>query len=218
MASTREGRPTRNREATEARIRDAVGRLLTKGGYEALGIAAVAREAGVDKVLIYRYFGGLSELLQAFGSQSDVWPTLDEFAGGDTVALETLPPGQRMAKVLKNYGRELRKRPVALEILAWELMEDSELTKILNERRVAVSDEMVGLLTPGESAEDDVDLQAIYALLGAGQLLLALWARRRPTYGGVGIRTDRDIERIEHALDWLLDHIDQDQRDERNHS
>ena len=74
---------------------------------------------------------------------------------------------------------------------------------------MAVSDQMVGLLESTGEAKDGPDLQAIYALIGAGQLLLALWARRRPTYGGIGIRTDTDLERIEDAIDWLLGQLDQ---------
>jgi len=203
--SSRPG-PKRNREATETRIRDAVGRLLARDGFGSLGVSAVAREAGVDKVLIYRYFGGLPQLLKAFGEQSDVWPTLEQFAGGDPAELKELATDRRLLRVLKNYGRELRERPVTLEILAWELMERNELTEVLNERRVAVSDEMVEVLGPTES-DPDADLQAIYALLGAAQLLLALWARRRPTYGGIGIRTEEDVQRIERALDRLLSEL-----------
>lgn len=197
----------RNRPATEARIRDAVGRVLARDGFAGLGVGAVAKEAGVDKVLIYRYFGGLPELLRSFGEQSDVWPSVDEFAGGDLDALRAMDDGERLSQILKSYGRRLRERPVTLEILAWELIEQNELTEVLNERRVAVSDEMVDVLGESETGAAP-DLQAIYALLGAGQLLLALWARRRATYGGIGIRTDEDLERIEQAMDWLLTEVD----------
>ncbi len=197
----------RNRAATEARIRDAVGRVLARDGFAGLGVGAVAKEAGVDKVLIYRYFGGLPELLRSFGEQSDVWPSVEEFAGGSPDDLRALADGERLSQILKSYGRQIRARPITLEILAWELIEQNELTEVLNERRVAVSDEMVDVL--GETEADSTpDLQAIYALLGAGQLLLALWARRRPTYGGVGIRTETEIERIEAAMDWLLSTVD----------
>jgi len=44
--------PIRNREATRARLIESVGNLLAREGFRAVGINAVAREAGVDKVLI----------------------------------------------------------------------------------------------------------------------------------------------------------------------
>ena len=59
----------KNKEATKHRLITAVGTLLAREGFGALGINAVADEAGVDKVLIYRYFGGMDELLSAFWSE-----------------------------------------------------------------------------------------------------------------------------------------------------
>ena len=206
MTETKRAGQRRNRAATEARIRDAVGRVIARDGFAALGVGSVAKEAGVDKVLIYRYFGGLPELLRSFGEQSDVWPSVEEFAGGDLDQLRAMDEASRLSQILKSYGRRLRDRPLTLEILAWELIEQNELTEVLNERRVAVSDEMVQVL--GETdADADPDLQAVYAVLGAGQLLLALWGRRRPTYGGIGIRTDEDLARIERSIDWLLERL-----------
>ncbi|MFN0113120.1 MAG: TetR/AcrR family transcriptional regulator [Paracoccaceae bacterium] len=57
----------RNREDTRQRILNAALDLLAKGGFGALGINAVAREAGADKQLIYRYFGGMDGLTEAMG-------------------------------------------------------------------------------------------------------------------------------------------------------
>ena len=64
----------RDRESTRARLIAAVGTLLAREGFTGLGVNAVAREAGVDKVLIYRYFGGLPELIVAFGREGNFWP------------------------------------------------------------------------------------------------------------------------------------------------
>jgi len=56
----------RDRQATEKKILRAVGRILAEKGFQNFGINAVARQARVDKVLIYRYFGGMPELLRAY--------------------------------------------------------------------------------------------------------------------------------------------------------
>ncbi len=49
----------KSRVRTELAIVRALERLLTKRGFEGLGVNAVAETAGVSKELIYRYFGGL---------------------------------------------------------------------------------------------------------------------------------------------------------------
>ena len=56
----------RSRDATKQRLLAAVRELFQRGGPDALGVNAIAVQAGVDKVLIYRYFGGISGLLEAY--------------------------------------------------------------------------------------------------------------------------------------------------------
>ena len=69
---------SKSRLQTEQRILDAVGQLLLEQGYPAVGVNAIARRAGCDKVLIYRYFGGFDELLLAFAETSELWWDVDE--------------------------------------------------------------------------------------------------------------------------------------------
>lgn len=60
---------TRNRDETRQRILDAALDLVAEAGFPALGVNAVARRAGADKQLIYRYFGGLEDLTAAAGAE-----------------------------------------------------------------------------------------------------------------------------------------------------
>jgi AcrR family transcriptional regulator len=62
-----EDRQTRNRARTEAAILAAAEMLLAERGFTAFGVNAIARAAGCDKQLIYRYFGGLDGLAEAIG-------------------------------------------------------------------------------------------------------------------------------------------------------
>ena len=60
----------RNRAQTEQRLIDAVGQLLLEEGIEAVRINRIATRAGVNKILIYRYFGGLTGLRDAYMRQA----------------------------------------------------------------------------------------------------------------------------------------------------
>lgn len=64
----------RNRQLTRDRIRDASLRILRLTGFAGWGVNAIAREAGVDKVLLYRYFGSLEGLLEALYRETLLWP------------------------------------------------------------------------------------------------------------------------------------------------
>lgn len=65
---------TRNRPATEQKIRSAAADLLRKEGFPAYGLNVVARRAKVDKVLIYRYFSDAHGLLGSVLSHLQLWP------------------------------------------------------------------------------------------------------------------------------------------------
>lgn len=56
----------RSRYETERRLIEAVGQLLVEDGFDHIGINRVASRSGVNKVLIYRYFGGMDGLLRAY--------------------------------------------------------------------------------------------------------------------------------------------------------
>ena len=56
----------RNRIDTENRLLDAVGELIATNGFNQIGINRISSYSGINKVLIYRYFGGLEGLLQAY--------------------------------------------------------------------------------------------------------------------------------------------------------
>ena len=53
----------KNRMQTERKLIDAVDYFVKTKGFGGLGVNKVAKQAGVSKVLIYRYFGNLEKLL-----------------------------------------------------------------------------------------------------------------------------------------------------------
>ena len=118
----------RNREATRVRLIQAVGTLLAREGFTGLGVNAVAREAGVDKVLIYRYFDGLPGLIAAFGREGNFWPSIKELAGGNIEAFGRLPVTEQLSQLGRNFLQAIRTRPLTQEIMAWEMVERNELT------------------------------------------------------------------------------------------
>src|SRR5262245_14611200 len=109
----------------------AVGRLLETSGFEDVGVNAVAREAGVDKVLIYRYFGKMPELLTAFAKRGEHWPSDAELLGEAPPA----DPAALAAHVLVHFGRAIRKRTQTQAILRHELSERNPLTDALADTR-----------------------------------------------------------------------------------
>jgi AcrR family transcriptional regulator len=189
----------RNREQTSARILAAVGEVLVRDGFGGIGVNAIAREAGVDKVLIYRYFGGLPELLTAWGRSGRFWPSVDEITGSDLPALLALPLAERYALFLERFVDALRARPLTIELLAAEVLERNALTAILETEREQWG-EQVATLLGGAEFEHRPELRGLTLLLIAGVQYLLLRARRIRIFGGIDITSDAGWAQLKAAM------------------
>ncbi len=189
----------RNSQQTRKKIIAAVGRLLSRSGFRNLGVNAIAREAGVDKVLIYRYFGGIQELLRAYAEEGDFWPTAEELLAGFR---GQLPPSNAdlAAKLLIEFGRALRRRPITQEIMRWELLERNELTDALAHYREEQGMKLIRMIRNARG----VDLQALGSLLSAGQTYLILRSKTAAVYNGLELDSDREWKRIEKNIRHLV--------------
>lgn len=160
----------RDKEETKARILAAVGKLLAESGFKQLGVNAIAREAGVDKVLIYRYFENLPTLLQTFGKEGNYWLTVEELVGDQST--ESLD--EWMHLLLVRFLRDLQQRSITQEILRWELLEGNELTQELAQVRDLMAIESLKFLNQKCSFPPDKDIPAMSAVLIAGIVYLVL--------------------------------------------
>lgn len=193
---------TRDRAATEERILAAVGEVLARDGFAALGVNAIAKQAGVDKVLIYRYFGGLPELLRTWGASGRFWPRISDLLGDDPPALLALPPAERYARFFRHFIDELRVRPLTLEVLAAEVVERNELTAILEAEREAWGDEATRVLG-GDDFVGRPYMRGVTLLLVAGVQYLALRSRKIRVFGGVDLRSDEGWDELKRSIDDL---------------
>lgn len=125
------GKGQLKREATEGLLIEAFGRVVKRNGLRNVGVNEVVKEAGVGKALLYRYFGGLPGLVEAWGRQNRVWPPLadleplskDEAAGG---------PAQQLKKIVVRNAEVHRADPVRVEMLADELMAPTAISGALS--------------------------------------------------------------------------------------
>jgi AcrR family transcriptional regulator len=192
----------RNRDATRERILAAVGALLAREGFSGLGVNAVAREAGVDKVLIYRYFGGIEALLDTWGRE--ILGGAGEGAPRPEAAAPAASAGEQAAAALLRFARGARENPQALEVMRWELVEDNALTRRLAELRESTGLADLDRLGLDPARARAVDLPALAAVLSAGLLHLALRARTAPQWLGIPLRTSAGWSRLERAAATLV--------------
>ncbi len=168
----------RGRLQTEQRLLDALGAILLDDGYPGAGVNAVARRAGCDKVLIYRYFGGFDELLLAFAETTELWWEVDEVMPEATESIAQIPLAEYLQTLLDRYVVALEARPLALEIMAWELSAQNNLTQALARVRSERGMELVRRLRAAYR-QPSIDIGGILGVFGAAINYLIIRTRRQ---------------------------------------
>lgn len=191
---------SRDSEATRTRILDAAARVLAEGGPAAFGVNAIAREAGCDKVLVYRYFGGLEALAEALGGRLDMW--LDP-AAPPPEALGRY--GASMAHLLHTYLASLRGNALVRRILAWELIASDATVKALGAAKsAAVRRWFGGVRATAGTPPAGTDAPAVNAILLAAAHHLALRADTAGEFAGLDLTSAATWERIERTMGRML--------------
>ncbi len=190
----------RDRARTEAGIVAAARDVLAESGFQGFGVNAVARRAGCDKQLIYRYFGGIDGLVDGIGGELATWL-------GGRLDADAAPPAtyfELAERLILGFLDALRGDILVQRIIAWELSDPSPLVGRLTAARSAA----IGIWfqrARGElQAPPGIDGPAINAVLIAAVQQLVLSAQSIGAFAGVPISNDAEWDRLRHALRALL--------------
>jgi AcrR family transcriptional regulator len=186
---------------TKSKIIRAVGKVLAKQGMREIGINHIAQVAGVDKVLIYRYFGGLAGLLKAYSDSGEFWPTREELLAGITFDGTQAITHAFFEQQLRNFSAAIQKRALTQEILRWELIEQNAMTRALAETRER---QTLELIAGYQDMLGGADIAAITAVLSAGLIYLTLRSKSVDTLNGINLKDEQGWKRIEDAACLLL--------------
>ena len=194
----------KNKAQTKTRILEAVEFILSEEGYRGLGINNIAKQAGVGKALIYRYFGGIEGVIEAYGETDAFWPSAREIRGMSREEFSALSLRNRCKYIFRNFRSALEKRPNTVAIYAWEMAEKNDAVQSLiaerTQRSLDVVKEMLGQHQK-EYSEYDYE---IIALLSAALLHLTIREHMGSPFAGFDLKESRTWDRIEGALDTLF--------------
>ena len=169
----------KSREQTESKILEAVASIVESDGFEKLGINTIALKANVSKMLIYRYFGGLEELVARFIMQKDYW------ANTDTLIFNPHSVGDSIKSMFRNQIEQLRN----------DRLRDKREENGCNLIKV------VSRLTGCFNSE----VASLASILSASISYLTLIEDQCPTYNGIALQTDKGWEQIAQGVDMIVD-------------
>ncbi len=192
----------RDRPATERRILEAAQAILTEEGPSGFGVNAVARAAGVDKQLIYRYFGGFEGLLGALGERLAQWWQDRLLEGAPATPPESY--GDLIEMLARRLIRIMRTEPLALQCALWELSDTSGAVAALAAARSQALGAWMARTRGTLQPPPDVDAPAINAMIVSGVSYIVL--ANRTSGNVVGLATDDEATwiRIESAVRLLV--------------
>ncbi len=204
MAQTTGG-SGRDKERTKRKLIDATIDIIRDAGFDAVGVNAVAERAGVSKILIYRYFGSVAGLFRAVAERLD--PLQAQAAEALVHRLpQTASPASVLQELILGLHMALKDDPLTKQLLIWELTHQNEITAVLSESREEVGVSLTERFSKLLAAEDDeVDANALIAVVYAGVIYLTLRSDTARWYNGVDITSEEGWQRIARAVSALLD-------------
>lgn len=196
--------PLRDKSRTMARMVAAVGKVIQKKGYPGLTAPNIATAAGVDKKLVWTYFGGVNKLIEEYIHQKDFWRLAEK---GDVEALLKNPnqigPNE-IGNLLESQFEVLLKDKALQKIIHWELGENSKLLRSLADERERVGEQLFSLIM-SDFEKSLVDLRARLALILGGIYYLSIHSKSNGSLVcGIDVNENSGKQRIENAIREII--------------
>ena len=183
--------PIKNKELTKKKLVRAVGEIIKTEGFSALKISTIAKEANVDRKLVYRYFGNLDRLIESYIIENDYWMVFADKLK-QSISDKTYENHQNLiADILKNLFQFFLREKNMQRLILWELSTESPLMRSIHNTREANSQSFFEG-TDAQFPGSQVNFRAIAALLVGGIYYTIL----HTVYNG-GTFADVDLNTVE---------------------
>ncbi len=193
----------RDKNKSKQQFLDAVGTILRTKGYTALKVNNIAATAGLDKKLIYKYFGSTEQLIDEYIHSQDFWSNVT----GDLVPKEVTDGGKDFLKRMLLEQFEFVSQNKALQkVLLWSISEERKsLKKLIDDQEANGEVLLKGISDPhfGDKASDH---RAVLAILVAGLYYLNLFTEVNGShFCGIDLKTEEGRSKIRQATSFLVE-------------
>ncbi|QKJ28399.1 TetR/AcrR family transcriptional regulator [Mucilaginibacter mali] len=195
---------TNDKERSMQRLMEAVGCVIKEKGYSGLGPTNIAKAAGLNKRLIYFYFGTVDNLIEQYVRSKDY------FAGASNGANQLLEQNKAsgtcklLESLLINQLEHFYNNEEMQKIILWQISQKSQIMYEVAETREQLGAHFFELADK-ELDRAKVDLRAVAGLLVGGIYYMVLHAKSNDSlFCQIDVNTKEGIERIKSAISTIL--------------
>lgn len=194
----------RDREATEKRLLDTIGKMIAEDGFEKIGINAIATQSNVSKILIYRYFGSVEGLMAAYIKQYDFWLNFPlEYPNREELPLF-------VKRMFQGQIEQLRNNPTLKRLYRWELSCNNDMIVKLREQREKVGVNLVKIVSE-LTGYPQKEIAVMASLLTASITYLVMLEDFCPIYNGIPLNENSGWEQINEGIELFINKVFQNE-------
>lgn len=162
----------KNKALSMQKLVNAVGEIIRTQGYTGLGVNNIAKQAGVDKVLIYRYFTSPEKLIETYVLEKDYWLVFSEKLRNQE-AEEKGDLQEILTSILEKQFDYFYQEEEMQQLILWEIAGKSELMKNIALIRESMAVDLLKQ-TDQHFKGSRIDFRVLSALLSAGIYYMVL--------------------------------------------
>ena len=195
----------KDKENTKRKLVQAVGKIIKEEGFSNLRISRIAKIAEVDRKLIYRYFGSLNYLVEAYILENDYWMVFSDQMKQMLSNKEFGDSEDLIIEVLQNQFKFFSSQKEMQRLILWELSVKSPLMRSIHNTRESMGQEFLEL-TDLHFKGGKVNFRAVAALLVGGIYYTILHTvNNGGSFAGIDLATDAGKENILKAIGQIVD-------------
>jgi len=188
----------KDKEKTKQRLIEAVGNLLRTKGFQQVKVNEVAAEAGLSKILIYRYFRDLDGLIDAYIRQKDFWISYQ--LKKDTP--ENIQ--EQIKQMYRDQINSMRQDQAFRELHLKELADRKPLSEEVEKIREKNGINLIEKVSQATGRPKE-EVASLASILGGALTYLTLYEAMRDEFNGINLKTEAGWEQIAEGCDLLID-------------
>lgn len=188
----------KDKELTRRKLINAVGEIISTKGYTGLGVNTIARQAQVNKKLIYRYFISVDRLIEEYVLEKDYWMLASEKMSSQVLNDDL---SETICNILENQFDFFYSQTEMQQLIIWEIC-GSKLMKSISVAREHLGEKFMEL-TDEYFDGSDINFRAIGSLLSAGIYYMTLHAPVTP-YCGIDLNKPEHRDEVKKTIRQII--------------